>query len=207
MDLTVLGVFVVAALVVAAAPGPTVLQIFSHSMNPDPLRPASLIAGSIFANTVMVLVTVLGVSALIVASQSAFNLLRWFGSAYLLYLGVCYWRMRTESLGVPRRFIAKPYSRLFLQGALTSITNPKGLVFYVAFLPQFVSPEVGAHMQLALLGAIYIGLCLVVETGYALAGRVFSGLFMTAGMVRLKNRIVGTVLFGAGLSLLRYERA
>ncbi len=207
MDLTVLSVFVVAALVVAAAPGPTVLQIFSHSMNPDPLRPASLIAGSIFANAVMVLATVLGVSAVIVASQSAFNVLRWLGSAYLLYLGVHYWRMRAGALDASSRSVAKPYRLLFLQAALTSLTNPKGLVFYIAFLPQFVSPGVDAHMQLAFLGAIYVGLCLIVDTGYALAGRAFSGLVMTAGAVRLKNRIVGTVLIGAGLSLLRYERA
>ena len=96
---------------------------------------------------------------------------------------------------------------LFVQAALTSLTNPKGLVFYVAFLPQFVAPGGDAPLQLAILGAAYIGLCLVADVGYALAGSAFSGLLMTERAVRIRNRLTGTVFIGAGLSLLRYERA
>ena len=207
MSWTLFGMFLIAGAVVAAAPGPTVLQIFAHSMSRDPRRPASLIAGSIFANTLMVAATVLGVSALILASQTAFTVLRWVGSAYLIYLGIHYWRMRVESLSAARPAAARPYKVLFVQAALTSLTNPKGLVFYVAFLPQFVAPGGDAPLQLAILGAAYIGLCLVADVGYALAGSAFSGLLMTERAVRIRNRLTGTVFIGAGLSLLRYERA
>jgi len=207
MDGTVYSMFLVAAFVVAASPGPTVLQIFAQSLSGDFRRPASLIAGSMFANTLMVLATVLGVSALIVASQSAFNVLRWIGSGYLIYLGVHYWRMQVAPLNLPSRSTAVRYKVLFVQAALTSLTNPKGLVFYIAFLPQFVTPGADPHFQLAILGVSYIGLCLVTDIGYALAGRAFSGLLMSAGAVKLKNRITGTVLVAAGLSLLGYQRA
>jgi homoserine/homoserine lactone efflux protein len=199
--------FLVAALVVAAAPGPTVLQIFSQSMSGDLRRPASLIAGSILANALMVVTTVLGLNALILASQPAFNLLKFIGSAYLIYLGIHYWRMRAEPIIASGHQIAKPYRVLFLKGALTSITNPKGLVFYVAFLPQFVTLGSDPHDQLAILGISYIVLCLFVDIGYALAGRAFSRLAMTARAVRLKNRITGTIFIAVALSLMRYERA
>ena len=84
MDWTTFGVFFAAAVAVAAAPGPTVLQILAHSVSGDPKRPASLIAGSISANMLMVLATVLGLSALILASQTAFTILRWVGAGLSL---------------------------------------------------------------------------------------------------------------------------
>ena len=206
MDWTTFGVFLAAAVAVAAAPGPTVLQILAHSVSGDPKRPASLIAGSICANILMVLATVLGLSALILASQTAFTILRWVGAGYLMYLGIQYWRARSAAMaigGAP----AKPYRALFVQAALTSVTNPKGLVFYVAFLPQFVTPGPGSLIQLALLGATYVGICVVVDTGYALAGRSTARLFASPRAVRWKDRITGIALIGAGLSLLRYQRA
>ena len=212
MNWTLYGAFLIAAFVVAAAPGPTVLQIFSHATSGDPRRPASLIAGSIFANTIMVSATVIGIIAVIIASQSAFTVLRWVGSGYLICLGLYYWRMRAAALtasgsSAEGSSAAIRYRVLFMQAALTSLTNPKGLVFYIAFLPQFVSAGADPHVQLGVLGASYIGLCVIADTGYALAGQAFSGLIMTSRMVRLRNRITGTVLVGAGLSLLRYERA
>lgn len=207
MDWAGFGVFIVAAAVVAAVPGPTVLQICAQAMSRDPLRPASLIAGSIFANALMVLAIVLGVGALIVASQPAFNILRWVGSGYLIYLGVHYWRMQAVSLRIQGGAAARPYRVLFLQAALTSLTNPKGLVFYLAFMPLFVSPEGNPAAQLAVLGLAYIALCLVADIGYAIAGSLLSGLLLTARAVRWKNRITGAALIGAGISLFRFERA
>ena len=207
MNWTLYSLFLVAGLAVAAAPGPTVLQIFAQSLTRDIRRPVSLIAGSLVANTLMVTATVLGISAVILASQSAFDLLRWLGSAYLIYLGIQYWRLRGLPLSAAAPAVAKPYKALFLQAALTSLTNPKGLVFYIAFLPQFVSPGADPQMQLAVLGGSYILLCVIADTGYVLAGRTLSSLFASPRVVRLTNRLTGTALIGAGLSLLRYERA
>ena len=206
MDWALFGVFLAAGLLVAAAPGPTVLQIFAQSMSGDPRRPASLIAGAVLANALMVAATITGVGAVIVASQTAFTILRWVGSAYLVYLGIHYWRMRADPMTVSMPTRARPYRLLFIQAALTSLTNPKGLVFYIAFLPQFVSPAADPVWQLAVLGVAYIGLCLIADIGYALAGLALANLSLSRRAVMLKNRLAGSVLIGAALSLLRVER-
>ncbi|TQV80908.1 LysE family translocator [Denitrobaculum tricleocarpae] len=207
MDWTHYSLFVVAGLTVAAAPGPTVLQIFAQSLTGDIRRPVSLIAGSLLANALMVSATVLGISAVILASQTAFDIMRWIGSAYLIYLGIQYWRMRGAVLSPAGLPPAKPYRVLFFQAALTSLTNPKGLVFYIAFLPQFVAPGGDPQFQLAVLGASYILLCLIADGGYVLAGRMLTRLFTTPRAMRITNRLTGTALIAAGLSLLRVQRS
>ncbi|MEM7443046.1 MAG: LysE family translocator [Pseudomonadota bacterium] len=207
MDLTSFALFLVAALVVAAAPGPTTLQILSHALGPDRLRPISLIGGAVFANLAMVAATVLGLSALILASQTAFTALRWIGACYLIYLGIQYWRARGDGLPATGANSRWSYRRLFVQAALTSLTNPKGLVFYLAFLPQFVGPDWDPSLQLAVLGGTYIALCIVVDFGYMLAGSVLSRFVISPLFNRWKNRVTGTILVGTGLSLFRYQRA
>lgn len=207
MDLTSFWLFLVAAFVVAAAPGPTTLQILSHSLTGDPKRPASLIAGAVCANAAMVAATVLGLSALILASQTAFTVLRWVGAGYLIYLGIQYWRARGNA-SVPAGSRGPwSYRRLFVQAALTSLTNPKGLIFYLAFLPQFIGPGWDPSIQLAVLGATYVGLCIVVDVGYAVAGRMLAKFVISPVFMRWKDRITGTILIGTGLTLIRVERA
>lgn len=207
MDGTTYGFFLATSLLIGAAPGPTTLLVLSHALGRDPWRPAALIAGAFCGNVVLVLVTVLGLSALIVASQTAFELLRWLGAGYLIYLGWRHWRAPALPVTAPGAARATAYGALALQAAMTSMTNPKGLVFYLAFLPQFVTPGAGAGWQLGLLGASYVGVFVAVLAGYALAGRRLAYLFVTPRAMRLKNRLTGTFLIGAGLSLLRYERA
>jgi len=207
MDMTNLWIFLVAAFVVAAAPGPTTLQILSHALSGDPKRPASLIAGAVFANVAMVAATVLGLSALILTSQTAFTALRWVGAGYLVYLGIQYWRARSEPAISQGSTGVWSYRRLFVQAALTSLTNPKGLVFYLAFLPQFIGPGWNPSAQLAVLGASYVGLCIMVDIGYAVASRLLARFVISPVFNRWKNRITGTILIGAGLSLFRVQRA
>lgn len=207
MDITNFGLFLVASAVVAAAPGPSTLLVLSHALSRDLRRPISLIVGAFCGNTLLVLVTVLGISALILASQTAFEVLRWIGAGYLIYLGVRYWRAPSDPVRASTNARTARYRVLFVQAFLTSVTNPKGLVFYFAFLPQFVSSDYSTQFQLLVMGSCYVAIFITALSICALAGRRIAHLFSSSRAVRLKNRITGGFLIVAGLSLLRYERS
>ncbi len=206
MDLTTYGLFLLTSAAVGAAPGPSTLLVLSHALGQDPRRPASLIAGAFCGNVVFVLATVLGLSAVILASQTAFEIVRWIGAGYLIYLGVRYWRAPSNPVRTSAASGTAAYRALFVQAFVTSTTNPKGIVFYFAFLPLFVSPGLPAQIQLLILGSSYVVIFISALTIYAIAGRRIAGLFANPKAVRLKNRITGGFLLVAGLSLLRYER-
>ncbi len=206
MDLATYGLFLLTSAPVGAAPGPSTLLVLSHALGQDPRRPASLIAGAFCGNVVLVLATVLGLSAVILASQTAFEIVRWIGAGYLIYLGARYWCAPSDPVRAGAASGAAAYRALFFQAFVTSITNPKGFVFYFAFLPLFVSPGLPAQVQLLILGSSYLVVFISTLTIYAIAGRRIAGLFANPKAVRLKNQITGGFLVVAGLSLLRYQR-
>ena len=207
MDLMTVALFLLAAAAVAVAPGPSTLLVLSHALSGDGRRPASLIAGAFCGNLLLVLVTVLGLSAVILASQTAFEIIRWVGAGYLIYLGIRYWRAPVDPIDALPTARAARYRALFLQALLTSITNPKGLVFYFAFLPQFAGAGAPSSGWLALLGLTYVALFVAALLLYALLGRRLAGYVASPRILRLKNRVTGGLLIAAGLSLLRAERA
>ena len=206
MDFLSFSLFLATVALVAFAPGPSTLLVLSNAVSGDVRRPVALILGAALGNILLVTVTVLGVSTLVLASQTAFEVLRWIGAGYLIYLGIAYWRAPARLLTAAAAGRGT-YSVLALQAFLTSVTNPKGLVFYFAFLPQFLSPVFAAGPQLAVLGGCYIVMFVLALSTYALAGRRIASLFSTARAMKWKNRMTGGLLIGSGLLLLRYERS
>jgi threonine/homoserine/homoserine lactone efflux protein len=147
---------------------------------------------------VQLALTALGMTTLLGALAHGFEVLRWIGVAYLVFLGVRAWR--TPALDLTR---ARPEPRaaraIFLRGFLVSLTNPKTLLFYAAFLPQFVDASENVGRQLAILGVTFVTLALVLDGGWALlAARLRSALGVDG---RLRNRLTGSLLMGAGLGL------
>lgn len=208
MDTAAYLLFLATAALLALAPGPSTLLVLSHALSGDLRRPLSLILGALLGNLVLIAVTVLGLAAVILASQTAFSILRLAGAAYLIWLGISYWCAAT-SLTVPsvRPAPAVPglrYRALALQAFLTSTTNPKGLLFYFALLPQFA--PAGGSLNLLLLGGSYLALFMAALGLYALAGRTLARLVARPAVQRWKNRITGALLVALGGSLLRAER-
>ncbi len=106
-----------------------------------------------------------GVAALLAASAQALTVLRFAGAAYLVYLGIQRWR-HAEAVDVPA---AAPLGRLFAQGVVTQILNPKVALFAIALLPQFLDPSRPIAPQVAVLGIVYMAIAVTVDTGYVLA--------------------------------------
>ena len=167
-DATTYGLFVVASLALTLVPGPAVLYIVARSVEGG--RPTGLVSvlGIGAGGFVHVAFAALGLSALLVSSAAAFAVVKWLGVAYLIYLGIGRLLARDEeeaavSVG------NEPLTRVFSQGVIVNVLNPKTALFFLAFLPQFVDPSRGAvTAQVALLGTTFVVLALCTDGLYAL---------------------------------------
>ena len=167
-DATTYGLFVVASLALTLVPGPAVLYIVARSVEGG--RPAGLVSvlGIGAGGFVHVAFAALGLSALLVSSATAFAVVKWFGVAYLIYLGIERFLARKEE-DAAVTVGDEPLTRAFSQGVIVSVLNPKTALFFLAFLPQFVDPSRGAvTAQIALLGTTFVVIALFTDGLYAL---------------------------------------
>ncbi|UUY01619.1 LysE family translocator [Svornostia abyssi] len=172
-----LGLFVLAALVLVLIPGPGVLYIVARSV--DQGRRAGLLSvlGVGGGNMVQVLWAALGLSALVASSALAFDVLRYAGAAYLVWLGLMRLRAPDEAIaGAVTETPTVPRGRIIGQGVLVAALNPKTAVFFVAFLPQFIDPAQGS-VALQALGSVFVALALCTDALYALASGTLADRF------------------------------
>ncbi len=196
MPIDVLLAFAAAALAVILIPGPTVLLVSSYALAQG-LRPALLcILGVCLGDLAAMSLTFLGLGAVLAASASLFLVLKWVGVAYLLYLGLQLWRAPQPSAEAaePVRHHA---GRVVLRAFLVNVFHPKGLAFYVAFLPQFIDPTGPMLPQMASLMAVFTAIAFSVLLGYALTATRFRSVLSSANARRLFNRTGAACLFGA----------
>ncbi len=202
MSLDLYLAFVAATVVLIAIPGPNVALIVANSVAHGARYGLLTVAGTSSAMVVQLALTVAGMSALLAAVAPWFEVLRWLGVAYLAYLGWRAWTAPAADLSGTR---AQPRSAraIYGRGVLVSLANPKTLLFYGAFLPQFVSPGADATGQLVLLSATFLALAVVLDGAWALAAARLAGLLAARG--RLRQRLTGGLLLGAaaGLALAR----
>lgn len=190
--------FIAACVVLILIPGPNVALIVANSVAYGARYGLLTVAGTSSAMVVQLALTVLGMTTLLGALANGFEALRWIGVAYLVYLGVKAWRAPAVDLTKvrpePRSFRA-----IYLRGFLVSLTNPKTLLFYGAFLPQFVTPGASLTGQLALLSATFLVLAIVLDSAWALLAARFRRALAVNG--RFRNRLTGALLMGAGVGL------
>ena len=143
---------------------------------------------------------VAGLSALIATSATAFTVVRLAGAAYLIYLGIMAFRSAGSPEGAARQ---EPMStrRIFWQGAVVNILNPKTAVFFLAFVPQFVDPSLGnTALQLIVLGGVFIGAGLVSDSAYALVTGTGARFLQTDKLRRGHSYVAGTIYTGLGVA-------
>lgn len=176
--------FVAAALVLLLIPGPGVLYIVARSLSQGHRAGLVSVLGLSVGALVHVAAATAGLSAILLTSATAFGIVKALGAGYLVYLGIrtLFTRRPTASVEAPT---PRSLYRLFSDGALVSVLNPKIAVFFLAFLPQFVDPSRGpVPRQILSLGLVYVALALVTDGAYALlagslrhwlGGRVMQG--------------------------------
>ena len=191
--------FLLAVTVLMLIPGPNVALIVANSVAYGVRYGLLTVIGTCSAMVLQLLLTGLGLTELLGQAGTLFGWVRWAGVAYLVVLGVRQWRAPVVDL---TRTPPQPRSprTIFGRAVLVSLTNPKTLLFYGTFFPQFIVPGRAIGLQVAVLSGLFVAVALAVDGGFwaVLAGRL-RGLLARRG--RLRNRLSGGVLVGAGLGL------
>jgi threonine/homoserine/homoserine lactone efflux protein len=195
-------VFCAAAVLLLVVPGPSVIYIVTRSI--DQGRRAGLVStlGIHVGTTVHVTAAALGLSALLMSSAVVFDAVRYLGAAYLIFLGVRRLRGRDEDITADAREAGDGLPRIFAQGIVVNVLNPKTALFFFAFLPQFVDVSKGhVPLQIAFLGAIFIGLGMLSDGSYALAA-AFLGRWLRGSLrfARMQRMLTGSVFVALGLT-------
>ena len=198
MDLSLYLTFVGAVVALGLLPGPNMALIVANSVAWGPRYGMLTMVGTSTALMLQLAVTGLGLTELLRSAGSAFEVLRWVGVGYLLLLGVVQWRAAVVDLTQVR---AEPRSPRAIVGraVFVSLTNPKTLLFSAAFFPQFISTAHPPGPQVAVLAATQLVAAIAIDSGFALLAGRARGLLARHG--RLRNRISGGLLVGAGLGL------
>jgi threonine/homoserine/homoserine lactone efflux protein len=167
-DASTFGLFVAAALALLLVPGPAVLYIVARSMDGGRLAGLVSVIGIHAGTMVHIAFAAIGISAILASSATAFSVVKWLGAAYLVWLGLQRIFTREEET-VPPTVEPKRLSRIFSQGLIVNVLNPKTALFFLAFLPQFVDSSRGAAWaQVMVLGAVFVVLGLCTDGAYAL---------------------------------------
>ncbi len=201
--------FVAASAVLLAIPGPTILLVISYALGHGRRYAAATVAGVTLGDFTAMTASMLGLGALLAASATVFTLLKWVGAAYLIWLGIKLWRApvadrldvaaTTESGGRPIAVLLHAY-------AVTAL-NPKSIIFFVAFLPQFLNPALPVLPQMVIFETTFLVLATLNAAAYAFLAALARGAIRKPLVQRAVNRTGGTLMIGAGLLALSWKRA
>jgi homoserine/homoserine lactone efflux protein len=202
MSWTTWWAFVVVETALCLTPGPAVLLVLSQALTRGSMRAIWSIGGILAANTLYFVLSATGVGAVLMASYDLFFAVKWIGAAYLVWLGIAAFRGKSPMLSVRQGDVAPVGGfRLFLNGFVLQMANPKALMFFTAMLPQFIDPHAPIVPQVIILATTSVVIEFFVQLFYAvLAGRV-THLATRPRFATVTNRIAGTLLMGAGIGM------
>lgn len=207
MNLNVWLAYFAACWVIAISPGSGAVLSMSHGLSYGLRQTSATIFGLQTGLVFILLVAGGGLGALLIASETAFLMVKVVGAMYLIYLGFQQWRAPVHaSAGSTVRIAPMSGRKRYLLGVLTNATNPKGIVFMVAVLPQFINPNRPLALQLVILAVTMCAVDLVVMHSYALLASRLQRFFRNARAVKIQNRVFGAVLMAVGAALFFVKR-
>lgn len=205
MTLQTWWLFVLGAFLISGTPGPNALHVMTRSIEVGLRRSTATMLGCLVALSLALSLSALGLTTLLGAVPGAFDVLRYVGVAYLLYLGIRTWRSdvasEDEGENSPPRGIS--LSRMFLGGFTITLSNPKLLLFASAFLPQFIDPSAARAPQFTVLIVTFVVIEGAWYLAYATGGRSLSRYLAKPSLKRAFNRVTGGIFVGFGLLLLQ----
>ena len=209
--------FAIASAILVAIPGPTVLLVVSYALGHGRKYALATTAGVALGDLTAMTASMLGLGVLLAASAEMFTVLKWVGAFYLIYLGVKLWRtpvidgdanananVDIDTAKAPAELRTR---RIFAHAYAVTTLNPKSVIFFVAFVPQFIDPHVSSVSQIAIFEATFVGLGTMNAFGYAMLASVARRAIRSPSVQRTVNRTGGAMLMTAGVFAAAWRRA
>jgi threonine/homoserine/homoserine lactone efflux protein len=190
-------VFLPAAVLVAASPGANYFLAFTNGMRSGLRRATGALVGRYAAFAVMIGLVMLGLGAVLAASEATFTVIKWVGVAYLIWLGLRLWCSDDMPLAAGEATATASWAKLAMQEFAVCMTNPKAVLLFTAFLPQFIDPSRPWTSQFLILGAAYVAVEAAAASGYALAGSRIRALRLGPRGAKRVNRVAGAMMLAA----------
>lgn len=198
--------FVVAASIILIIPGPTIILVLGHSLAHGRRATLPLVAGVALGDFTAMTLSLIGLGAVMAASAALFTLFKWAGALYLIYMGISMWRRKGSPTAIAADGLERRARSLFGNAFIVTALNPKSIVFFVAFLPQFVHSGSNGVSQLVILGVTFLVLATLNATLYAVFASRVRDVVRTPRASRLFNRVGGSALVGAGVLTASVQR-
>ena len=179
-------------------PGPTIILVISYSLLRGRQAVIALVLGVGLGDLTAMSLSFLGVGVLLQTVAIAFYLIKWLGAAYLIWLGIKMWLSTSGFTDLDKKTRSNAWREIFSSAYITTALNPKSIVFFLAFIPQFIEPELPFTTQVVILGATFFVLAIISVLGYA-ALAIYAGQQLHLPLIqRWTHRIGGGLLIGAG---------
>lgn len=191
--------YTAAALGLSLTPGPNGLLALTHGALYGVRRTSFTIFGGALGFTIIIAASMFGIGALLAASANLLIVLKWLGGAYLVWLGIQVWRSPAISANKDVNQPMLSRVAVFRQGLLSAITNPKGILFFVAFLPQFLEPEASLVLQFVVMAATFVVIEILFEYGVAAGSSKLQPLLARFG--KRFNQVFGGIFIAIGIAL------
>ncbi len=207
MDLNLWLAFVAASFVLLIIPGPTILLVLSYALSQGRKVALATAAGVAFGDLIAMSASLLGLGALVLASATLFVALKWVGAAYLIYLGLKLYRSAAgASLGDLAEKSELPARGVFGHAATVTALNPKPIVFFIAFVPQFIRPENPLLPQFAILIATFVSLAALNALAYAVLADRMREKIERPNVLSSLTRFGGGILIAMGIATAMFRR-
>jgi len=200
--------FISASFLLCLAPGPDNIYVLTQGMTKSKKAAIVTTLGLTTGLIIHTSAAAFGISVIFQTSEIAFNIVKYVGAAYLLYIAYQAFKHRNEKLDLSVQNSSSELKKLYVKGFIMNILNPKVSIFFLAFLPQFVTPANGSiPMQMIILGLVFMALTVIVFSSIGIAGNMLSSkLLEKPSIVKYMNILTSFVLVGLGLKLALSQR-
>ncbi len=204
MSLEFFLIYLITVFVATIVPGPSMLLALTHGMKYGAKRTIASALGNLSITLIQAAISIAGLGAILLASEDLFNIIKWIGAAYLIYIGLSIWRspgMAVSDNPGSHPFSTTPLRKMFMQAAFVTAGNPKAIVFFTAVFPQFIDPKANYIAQFSMLMGTVGFIAFSCFMIYAIGGQKIVTLFSKATIGKYINKMIGGTLIGAGIGL------